>query len=170
MRARLTSPVYHKSRITIDDLIQAAKMVIKLNSLKSVPKRAQKEHWVQGAVLGFLEPRKGFMKLEYPVNGGRLDFYQGGNPPSAIELAVISGKYTFAHLPRINKTEVKKLRSLRYPAKVERFLLLVDLKSSEAMDEKKLEKSYWDYFGKRKFPKNITVLYVHKDRDYHFSL
>jgi hypothetical protein len=142
--------------------------VVDLESLRRIPKQRLKELWIQGVLLGFLENRVGYMKLEHQVKNGRIDFYHKGNPPSAIELAVVMGNYIYQHRPKINSSEIKKLRSLTRPKKVRRFLLLVDLISKTPIERSRLKENYATYF--RKSSSKITVIYVHKDDKFNFVL
>jgi hypothetical protein len=147
-------------------LKNAANRIVLLESLRRIPRHRIKELWIQGVLLGILESRVGYMRLEYQVGKGRIDFYHKGNPHSAIELAVVSGKWIYQHTPRINAKEIEKLRSISHPKNVRRFLLLIDLKSKKPLNGKRLADNYAGYFKNNKA--RIIVIYVHKDSNFNF--
>jgi len=169
-RGGLYSVPYRQSRVKRTLLEMAAARFIDLESQRKIPRERLDERWIQGVLLGFLEDRIGYMELEYPVDNGRVDFYHKGNPPSAIELAVVRDrKYLpWEHLPDKNRTEIKKLRTMDYPKKLRRFLLLIDLISKKPFEKKKLKESYAEYF-KNGGKSCVTVIYVHKEDKFSFA-
>jgi len=161
---------YRYSRVTREVLELAAGRFIDLESRRRIPRQRINETWIQGFILGLLEDRIGYMELEYSVDGGRVDYYHKGNPPSAIELAIVKDRnYSpWEHLPEKNRTEIAKLRGLEYPKKLRRFLLLIDLVREEPFERNELKKRYTDYFGNTG-RSMVTVIYVHKDGKFTFA-
>ena len=129
----------------------------------------QKERWLHGVLLGYLQAKVGKMRSEWRVSPGRINLRHGGTNPSVIELVVRF--HGVEEAPAANRTELAKLCRVKRGQARTRFLLILDVSGGRPVRKEMLQRSYGKYNGgPGKFErKPVRVLYVHPDARHNFD-
>lgn len=161
--------------MTIADIIQAALEILALADNYRHDPRATREMRMDPLVLAYFQGRFGSMARQHHVRvhrgnrSKRIDFRHGTHNPVVIELAVRPRYGAGEMYGSQNSPELRKLCRVVPSQARTRVLLLLDLKRSP-IDKVNLKATYDSlHAGRGRFTRHgVRVVYVHKERQYHF--
>lgn len=161
------------TKIRIRDLQKAGEAVLGLSNQVSWSR--QKEQWLHGVLLGYLEARFGHMQTEFhPWEGDlrRVDFRHSVTNPVLIELVVM--RHGGEQSRKMNDPELRKLASIPHSRAKSRYLLILDRFSARPMNGSRFKARYSGQGVWRGRPPHgrwspVRVIYVHPKGTFSFA-